>query len=66
MSTPIFWTPERIANLAKLTGDGCSTHQIAERFFFGLSARVEMVPVMAAEDLRKGLSATADIVQRYG
>jgi hypothetical protein len=26
--------------------------QIAERFFFGLNARIEMVPVMAPEDLQ--------------
>ena len=40
--------------------------EIAERFFFGLNARVEMVPVMAAEDLQKGLSGIQEIVQRYG
>jgi hypothetical protein len=27
--------------------------EIAERFFFGLNAKVEMVPVMALEDLRR-------------
>jgi hypothetical protein len=38
----------------------------AERFFFGLNARIEMVPVMAAEDLQKGLSGVQGITQRYG
>jgi len=40
--------------------------EIGERFFFGLNARIEMVPVMAAEDLRKGLSGMQGIIQRYG
>jgi hypothetical protein len=40
--------------------------EIAERFFFGLNARIEMVPVMTAEDLQKGLSGMQDIIQRYG
>jgi hypothetical protein len=46
--------------------DSSQIVQIAERFFFGLNARIEMVPVMAAEDLQKGLAAVPDIVQRYG
>ena len=40
--------------------------EIAERFFFGLNARIEMVPVMDAEDLQKGLSGVQGIIQRYG
>jgi hypothetical protein len=40
--------------------------EIGERFFFGLNAKVEMVPVMAPEDLRKGLSGIQGIIQRYG
>jgi hypothetical protein len=40
--------------------------QIAERFFFGLNARIEMVPVMAPEDLQIGLSGVQGIIQRYG
>jgi hypothetical protein len=40
--------------------------EIAERFFFGLNAKVEMVPVMALEDLQKGLSSIEGIVRRYG
>ena len=40
--------------------------EIAERFFFGLNARIDMVPVMAVEDLQKGLSGVQGIIQRYG
>ena len=40
--------------------------EIAEQFFFGLNAKVEMVPVMALEDLQQGLSGIQGIVQRYG
>ena len=39
---------------------------IAERFFFGLNARIEMVPVMAADDLQKALSGVQGTIQRYG
>jgi len=39
---------------------------IAERFFFGLNAHIEMVPVMAAADLQKGLSGVQGVIQRYG
>ena len=39
--------------------------EIAERFFFGLNAKVEMMPVMALEDLEQGLSSIKGIVQRY-
>jgi hypothetical protein len=40
--------------------------EIGERFFFGLNARVELVPVMAADDLLQGLSGIQDTIQRYG
>jgi hypothetical protein len=40
--------------------------EIAERFFLGLNAQVELVPVMAADDLLKGLSSVAGTIQRYG
>jgi hypothetical protein len=40
--------------------------EIAERFFFGLNARIEIVPVMALEDLKVGLSGVQWIIQRYG
>jgi hypothetical protein len=39
---------------------------IAERFFFGLNARIEMVPVMAMEDIKQGLSGIEEIIRRYG
>jgi hypothetical protein len=38
----------------------------AERFFFGLNARVDMVPVMAPDDLQKALSGVPGIIDRYG
>ena len=40
--------------------------EIAERFFFGLNAKIEMVPVMSAEDLQKALSGVQGTIQRYG
>jgi Domain of unknown function (DUF3303) len=39
---------------------------IAERFFFGLDAEIEMVPVMAPEDLDKALSGLQNTIERYG
>jgi hypothetical protein len=46
--------------------DSSQIVQIGERFFFGLNASIAMVPVMAAEDLQKGLAAVPDIARRYG
>lgn len=40
--------------------------ELAERLFFGLNAKIEMVPVMAPEDLRKGLSGLQETIRRYG
>ena len=40
--------------------------EIAERFFFGLKTGIEMVPVMAPEDLKIGLSGVQGIIRRYG
>ena len=40
--------------------------EIAERFFFGLNAKIEFVPVMAADDLQKALSSVSSTIQRYG
>jgi hypothetical protein len=39
--------------------------EVAERFFFGLNARIEMIPVMAAEDLQKGLAGVEAIVKDF-
>jgi hypothetical protein len=39
---------------------------IAERLFFGVNAKIELVPVMSADDLRKGLSGVQATIQRYG
>jgi hypothetical protein len=40
--------------------------EIAERFFFGLNAKIEMTPVMNAEDLQKALTGVPGTIQRYG
>ena len=40
--------------------------EIAERFFFGLNAKVEMTPVMAPDDLQKALSGAQGTIERYG
>lgn len=40
--------------------------EIAEKLFFGLNAKVEMMPVMAADDLHKGLASVEETIRRYG
>ena len=40
--------------------------EIAERFFLGLNAKIEMIPVMNVEDLQKGLTGVPATIQRYG
>ena len=37
-----------------------------ERLFFGLNAKVELVPVMNGEDLHKAFSALKGVIERYG
>lgn len=37
-----------------------------ERFWFGLNASIELVPVMNADDLQTALAGIESIVQRYG
>jgi hypothetical protein len=46
--------------------DSSQIADMAERFFFGLNAKVEFVPVMSAADLEKGLSGIQNTIQRYG
>jgi hypothetical protein len=40
--------------------------EIAERLFFGLNAKIEMTPVMNADDLHKALSGMQGTIKRYG
>jgi hypothetical protein len=46
--------------------DSSQIAEMAERFFFGLNAKVEFVPVMSAADLEKGLSDVQATIERYG
>ena len=46
--------------------DSSQIADMAKRFFFGLDAKVEFVPVMSAADLEKGLSGVPNTIQRYG
>jgi hypothetical protein len=46
--------------------DSSQIADMAERFFFGLDAKVEFAPVMSAADLEKGLSSVQNTIQRYG
>src|SRR6516164_6627731 len=57
---------ERAGLLVVNMTDSSQVAEIPERFFFGLNARIEMVPVMAPEDLKIGLSGMQGIIQRYG
>jgi len=45
--------------------DSSQIADMAERFFFGLNAKVEFVPVMSASDLEKGLSGVPKTIERY-
>jgi hypothetical protein len=40
--------------------------EIAERFFYGMNAKIEMTPVMNADDLQRALSGAQQTVHRYG
>ena len=46
--------------------DSSEVAQVAERFFHGLNARIDMTPVMNAEDIQKALSHVETIVKNYG
>ena len=45
--------------------DSSQIADTAERFFFGLNAKVEFIPVMSAADLEKGLSGVQSTIERY-
>ena len=45
--------------------DSSEIVSIVEPFWFGLNAKVEVTPVMSAEDLTKGLAGIPGIVSRY-
>jgi hypothetical protein len=46
--------------------DSSQIADIAERLFFGLDAKIELIPVMNPADLQKGLSGVQNTIQRYG
>ncbi|MGB9647370.1 MAG: hypothetical protein WCB44_19925 [Stellaceae bacterium] len=46
--------------------DSSQIADIAERLFFGLDAKIELIPVMSPADLQKGLSGVQNTIQRYG
>jgi hypothetical protein len=46
--------------------DSWQVADTVERFFFGLNAKVELTPVMNAEDLHKALTGIKGIIDRYG
>jgi hypothetical protein len=39
---------------------------VSERIFFGLNAEIDMIPVMTAEELAKGLTDIERIIENYG
>lgn len=45
--------------------DSSELATVAERFWFGLKAHVEITPVMNGDDLQKGLSGIDAIVKRF-
>ena len=46
--------------------DSSQMLEYGERLWFGLGGTVEAVPVMAPEDIMKGLPSVPGIVSRYG
>jgi hypothetical protein len=45
--------------------EGSDIIAATERLFLGLDASVDLVPVMSAEDLQKGMAIIADIAKAY-
>jgi len=56
---------ERAGHFIVNMQDGSEVAGIAERFFFGLHADIEMTPVMTAEDLQKALGGIESTIKRY-
>ena len=56
---------ERAGHFIVNMADGAEVAGIAERFFFGLHADVELTPVMTAEDLQKALGGMKAVIDRY-
>ena len=56
---------ERAGHFIVNVEDGSEVAGIAERFFFGLNADIEMTPVMTAEDLEKALGGIKETIDRY-
>ena len=46
--------------------DSSQIADTAERLFFGVNAKIELIPVMTADDLRKGLLGVQQTIRRYG
>ena len=57
---------ERAGHFVVNMAESSQIAEAAERFFFGLNASIEMVPVMAPDDLAKGLSSVPATIQKYG
>ena len=57
---------ERARLMAFDMQDASQVAGVAERFFHGLNARIEMTPVMTGEDLHKALSGMEATIQRFG
>jgi hypothetical protein len=57
---------ERTGHFVVNMTDSSDVAGIAEKFFFGLDARIEMMPVMAADDLEKALAGLEETIRRYG
>ena len=64
ISTP--WMATGVGSSSSTCRNHSQIAEIAERLFFGVSAKIELVPVMTADDLRKGLSGVQATIQRYG
>ena len=56
---------ERAGHFIVNITDGAEVAGVAERFFFGLHADVEMTPVMTVEDLQKALGGMKAVIDRY-